>query len=246
MSLSRKLKKLIYRDYFSDRPRVYERFGALWLLRYRNYIDRKLILGELFEGAQLAYCSELVRRHRVTGFVDVGANFGLYSVYLATRFPELTTMVAFEPDARNYPQLCANLFLNDQGARIDARRLGISSEKGAVEFLSNVGTSTGMSRIAGTAPKGTKVDKFRTSRIEVDTLDAQLAQLSGQTLYIKIDVEGHEAEVLRGGTGFFAANRCLLQMEILSDQAQAIARLKADYGFSLVEKMDNDFFLANF
>ena len=42
----KKLKKLIYRDYFNPKLKVRKRLGLRLLLRYHNYIDRKLFLRE--------------------------------------------------------------------------------------------------------------------------------------------------------------------------------------------------------
>lgn len=244
MSLTKHLKKIALRDYFTNHPRTYRRFGAFWLLRYRNYIDRKLILGERYEDAQLKYCTQIIAQHGISCFVDIGANFGLYSISLSTTAPSLGSIFAFEPDRRNFNHLSANIFLNGFDALIDARRIGISNREGCVRFLSNKGNSTGMSRIAETAPASTKAGSFEETVIEVDTLDAQLASVRNQVVYLKIDVEGHEKSVIEGGRSFFSQNRCFLQMEILNDHPTVLAWMEEEIGFSCLHHIDNDYFFT--
>ncbi|MFA6173001.1 MAG: FkbM family methyltransferase [Kiritimatiellales bacterium] len=245
MNILKKIKKWIYRDYFSDRPRIYNRFGALWLLRYRNHIDRKLILGELYEAGQLEYCGSLVKERDITGFIDVGANIGLYSVLLTKSYPQLTRVISFEPDVRNYNNFCANLNLNNLDSKVDARMLGISSAKTEVSFLSNLGNSTGTSRIAATAPERTRLEKFAHTKIRVDTLDTQLSGVHDETLFFKVDVEGHETEVIHGAGEVFKNNRCLIQMEILG-KPDAVIQLLNECGFSQMKQIKGDFYFSNF
>ncbi|GAB1391903.1 hypothetical protein MASR1M60_00660 [Rhodocyclaceae bacterium] len=242
MKLARKLKKLLHRNYLNDDPSIYRRFGMLWLLNYKNYIDRKLILGECYEKEQLAYCRQVIENNRVQAFIDVGANFGLYSLMMAKQFPELTTVLAFEADRRNFNCLSANIYLNGLDQCIAARPIGLSDRQGEVVFLVNKGNSTGMSRIAATAPDTTKMGMFEEVGISVDTLDAQTTGLNGQSVYIKIDVEGHEMAVIAGARDFLRSNRCFLQMEILSNQQETVAALHHDYGLNCIHHIENDFF----
>jgi FkbM family methyltransferase len=242
MHLMKKIRKLALRDYVTNHARVYRRFGSIWLLRYRNHIDRKIILGERYEDAQLKFCEQLIAANEVSCFVDIGANIGLYSVTLAASAPTLSSVFAFEPDRRNFNHLAANIYLNDLDRRIDARPIGLSQEKKSVRFLSNKGNSTGMSRIAETAPASTDAGRFEETVIEVDTLDSQLGSVRGQVVYLKIDVEGHEKSVIEGGRSFFAQNRCFLQMEILNNQAPVLAWMQEEIGFTCLHHIDNDYF----
>lgn len=242
MSWTKKLKKIALRDYVTDHSRTYRRFGAVWLLRYRNYIDRKLILGERYEDAQIKYCAQIVAEQGVSCFVDIGANFGLYAITLSTNTASLDSVFAFEPDRRNFNHLSANIFLNGLDSLIDARRIGLSNSKGSARFLCNKGNSTGMSRIAETAPESTKVGLFDESSIETDTLDSQLEGIRDKVVFLKIDVEGHEKSVIEGGRAFFQNNRCFLQMEILTDQGSLISWMHKEVGFSCLNHIDNDYF----
>lgn len=241
----KKVRKWIFRDYLSDRHRLRRRFGAIWLLRYSNSIDRKLILGELYESAQLAYCSELIERQNLDTFIDIGANIGLYTVYLCTQNSGLKNIECFEPDLRNYNNLCAHLLLNNLNDRARTHPVGLSNKSGSITFLRNKGNSTGHSRIAETAPSSTRSEKFEEISIPIATADSVLNGIAGQRILIKIDVEGHEIQVCEGATNLLSANVCYVQMEILEDQERRIAELESRAGLRLVHQIGSDCYLTN-
>ena len=241
----KKIRKWIYRDYFGDRHRLRRRFGAVWLLRYSNSIDRKLILGELYEAEQLAYCSELIGSRSLTGFIDIGANIGLYTVILGTRHEGLEQIHCFEPDIRNFNNLCAHLLLNNLSDRVQAQPVGLSSQAGSVRFLRNKGNSTGHSRIADTAPQSTRSDRFEEVSIPITTADIALASLQGQRLLVKIDVEGHELQVCEGAATLLANNICYVQMEILEEFDRRVAELGSRFGLRLIHRIGQDCYFTN-
>jgi FkbM family methyltransferase len=153
--------------------------------------------------------------------------------------------VAFEADKRNFNNLSANIYLNQLDLRISARHIGVSDRAGEVAFLVNKGNSTGTSRILETAPGTTKFDLFEEAVIKVDVIDSLLAELKGQSVYMKVDVEGHEKAVIAGATSFFKANRVVLQVEILSDGEQIIEWLGSECGLRLIENIGSDYFFSN-
>jgi FkbM family methyltransferase len=245
VSLPLGIRKLIYRDYFGAGFRVHERLGARWLLHYRNHVDRKLILKRPFEAEQLAWFSAQMAQRQCRVFIDVGANFGLYTIYLLRHCPGLSQVFAVEPQARNYHQLCSNVLLNDFSPRVKAFAWGASNGRRSVEFLENKGSSTGMSRIAETAPQATRRERFNTVTIEVDALDSLLPPLVGETIAMKIDVEGHELAVLEGARQLLQNNACLLQIEVLDQDPARLERLRAEHGLTEIHRIDCDVYLGN-
>lgn len=248
MKLAKKLKKIWFRDYFRPKIKVRNRLGLLLLLRYQNYIDRKLILSEPYEARQLSALSRAIIESRASLFVDIGANIGLYSVYLASRAPRLEKVYAIEPQPENYNQLCANIFMNHLSNRIVPIRKGASNKPARLVFYENKGRSTGTSRLAETAPKETKQDEFSETLIEVIAMDSILADENDKVAVIKIDVEGHESQVLEGMKRFLASNTCLMQMEVLgesSERENKLAEICDCYGLSVLARIESDCFLTN-
>jgi FkbM family methyltransferase len=124
--------------------------------------------------------------------VDVGANVGVYSLFLAKQVGPSGIVVACEPDPENLAALVANLARNHlRHVRIvDA---AIADHEGTVSFSAGRHTT---SRIADSSAAAT-------CRVRVTTLDALCAER--RPLFAKVDVEGAEHLVLRGARALMAA-----------------------------------------
>jgi FkbM family methyltransferase len=120
-------------------------------------------------------------------FVDIGAHIGTYSWILGTQSKKV---YAFEPTKSIYNILCANIALHNLSSKTEAHQVALSSQRKKMTFFENSedgGTN-------GLMACNDYIDKYE---IEVKTLDDYNIENIG---IIKIDVEGHELEVLRGAT----------------------------------------------
>jgi len=124
-------------------------------------------------------------------FLDVGANAGEYAVLAAGRGAKV---LAIEPVSTTYEQLLDNIHLNRFHDRIDARHMGVGSEPGELQFSTQTGPTNHV-----LAP-GEAGDHAVT--VAVDALDTIAAGWA--PTMIKIDVEGFEANVIRGATMLLA------------------------------------------
>jgi FkbM family methyltransferase len=124
-------------------------------------------------------------RSRYRHVLDIGANVGLHSVILDRCGFEVR---CFEPDPTHFTQLQRNLELN--GCRsVVPTRAAVSSADGTCEFVRVLGNTTG-SHLAGAkaAPYGAL------ERFPVPV--AAIGPLLDWADLVKMDVEGHEAEIL--------------------------------------------------
>lgn len=127
--------------------------------------------------------------------VDVGANVGFYTCLAASRG---RYVVAVEPVAANVKVLMNNLMYNGFH-RVEVHPLGLSSEVGVHPIH---GRGTGASFVPGWAG----MTDERCVPVPVTTLDLVLGgRFEGTQIFVKVDVEGVEHEVIRG------ASRTLLQ-----------------------------------
>jgi FkbM family methyltransferase len=106
-------------------------------------------------------------------FADVGAHIGAYTIAAARRGALVT---AFEPNPLTAAILRQNLELNAVADRVTVNESAISAAGGTVHL---------------------ELDDFRSSVSECG-VEVQAAPLAGTFDVVKIDVEGHELEVLRG------------------------------------------------
>lgn len=150
---------------------------------------------------------------------DVGANIGAYCLYAALR-PKLC-VVAFEPSASSYAVLNRNIELNDMFDRI-AVYCTAFSEKTKLDVLNMARTAAGLS-MHGFGNEVNQFDeiidtKFRQGAIGF-AIDDFFKIFSPPTpTHVKIDVDGIEAEIIRGGrTTLSAPSVTSMMVEIEGD-----------------------------
>lgn len=208
--------------------------GALFLVNHRNFVDRQIAFYGDYEAEQAAYLTAAMGEHGCDLFLDIGANIGLYSIRAAMA-GHAKRIVAFEPDPRNRNQFAANILLNGLTGRIEIDPNAVSNRAGPVGFTFFPDTSTGQSRIDESG--GDTVDAVRIDDI---------VDLTGGTIFAKIDIEGHEAAAVEGMAETIAANRIFLQIESFPERLENLSNLLTEHGFTRRHSIGDDHFFANF
>jgi FkbM family methyltransferase len=122
-------------------------------------------------------------------FVDVGANIGFYT---CIALQSGKRVLAIEPQSENLKVLYTNLNMNGW-TDVEVYPLGLSDEPGIVTLYGASGPSASLLRNWAEYS-----DRFR-QVIPVSTLDILLGERFRESrLFIKIDVEGAEYQVLQG------------------------------------------------
>jgi FkbM family methyltransferase len=138
--------------------------------------------------------------------LDIGANLGTFCVPLAQKIPQLK-FHAFEPQRIVSYQLCANIIINSLD-NVYTYEFALSNEDANVELAmpdytkeTNIGAFSVNKEVRENEYECTTVNT--TDKIQLLPLD--LLAFNNVKL-IKIDVEGHELEVLKGGIETIKAN----------------------------------------
>jgi FkbM family methyltransferase len=141
------------------------------------------------------YEPELVYLERVLSpgkvFIDVGANFGVFTLIASKLVGGFGRVFAFEPTAQSFAILRQNIALNDF-SNVRAFQVALAQARGQAWLYHGwdpVGNSLGMDHLCG--------DKGET--VQTEALDNLLEDNGVDRVdAIKIDVEGAEELVLRG------------------------------------------------
>jgi len=132
--------------------------------------------------------------------LDIGANYGTYSIVMAPYLQPGGRIIGFEPN----PHICdlfrASIYLNGLTAMVEARQLGVHDADGALHFhVSDSGPGGGHVVAEGAvANPGEAIIKVPVVRLD-DHLPPDFVADA-----VKIDVEGHEPHVLHGMRGIIA------------------------------------------
>jgi FkbM family methyltransferase len=149
-------------------------------------------------------------------FIDIGANIGLYSIALSRYFDRI---IAFEANPITFKVLEANLALSET-RNVQPFCDGVSSQTRCASLYTPLDGHLGWATLSADH-HGAEMPLAETS-INLDTLD-NLSEKRGfeqcPVSLIKIDVEGHEAEVLQGAIGILNRWRPVVLVEVLSGVA---------------------------
>lgn len=221
--LKRSLRKRYIRLVHGDDFFVTEYFGARFIVRWADMVAREIALKN-FEHVQLDHFIRACVRLKPDVFIDIGANLGLYSCILLRR--ELVPhAILFEPDRHTASFLRANLEINNVLDKADCRDAAVGSKPGRLRLIPGPETNRGMSRIVESEfAKGYEVEMIR--------FDDVFA-FSGQTLAIKLDIEGYELNALEGMKQTLLENSGIVQVECTKTRAQVIEAMR-EFGYLLV------------
>lgn len=168
--------------------------GSQFECSLKDSTGRLLTLGAL-EPTERDY----VRQQLQPGdtFVDIGANRGLFTVVGARRVGPQGHVYAFEPSAREANYLRRNLSLNQLG-NVTVVPAAVGARAGRADLI--VAADGGLNSLARNQHPDQVAESVQP--VEVTTLDEFVAAQGIDRIHLmKIDVEGGEAEVLRGAAG---------------------------------------------
>lgn len=154
-----------------------------------------------------------------------------------SRFCMFDRIVAFEADEFNYRQLIANLLLNDSDGFIEPNFMAISNEVGSASFIPSRSKSDGN---RGGVGLGGDSQSVIVNKNKIDNLFDDV----GSIFFIKIDVEGHELQVVDGMYNILNRNKCFLQIESFGNEGGLESKL-LKMGYKMVESISPDFFFSN-
>lgn len=139
--------------------------------------------------------------------IDVGANYGVYTLSMARTVGPKGSVWAFEPASSTAGLLAEGIAANDF-AQIVLERSALSSTCGTARLSLN-DNSEWNALVRSEQPDNAS------ETVSLVTLDECLQRHGWQDIaFIKIDAEGEEANILRGGVRFFAELSPLVQYEI--------------------------------
>ena len=138
--------------------------------------------------------------------IDVGANKGLYTYFLAKHAKEV---IAFEPHEN-----LSRFLQKATASNVTVINKCLSDKEETVDF--HVPIVNGKVSYNSSSLEADMLAGYETNTIQLES--APLDQFNIENVgYIKIDVEGHEMNVLKGAKKTIQTSRPILQIEILTE-----------------------------
>lgn len=161
-----------------------------------------------FEEKEISFLQKYLRPG--DGVLDIGANIGLFTLEAAAIVGKSGKVTAYEPDPATYMRLVENCQLNGFDFA-GCRQMAVSSEKGVLQFHI---AAKGFDAWNSLAPIPSKKIS-NTIAVETTTLDIEIEKYADpeKIKLVKIDVEGWELFVLKGGTKFLTQYSPVLMVE---------------------------------
>jgi FkbM family methyltransferase len=195
-----------------------------------------------YEPLQPFFLLALAERVGCGTFLDVGANVGVYSLF-TTLVPSIERVVAFEANPDTAIELKANIALNQLDGRIEVQGKAVSDTPGTVTF-GVISRFSGANSVVATSIHDASA--FH-SRVEIEsiTLDSIFPQAVSRPLCIKIDVEGHEGQVIVGGRKMLETNKAVIQLEGYEGSGSLHVPMLKELGYSQLTSIGPDMYFSN-
>ncbi len=229
--------------YLSD-PRnlfVTERIGVTsdglkhWCLR-ENHIERSILDTCLWEPLETNVVKKLLQSECVV--FDIGANIGYFTLLMSKLVGDNGQVHCFEPTAYAFSRLQKNISLNPElplhNINLNNKGLSSRSESTIESFESRFSA-----RLLAHDEK---------ELIEFITLDDYLFSLKLDRIdFIKIDVDGYDYEVIKGGASVLKNYKPIVMAEICNRvlrergvDAASYLELYLEYGYSTCELLETN------
>jgi FkbM family methyltransferase len=219
MKLIRKIYSQLYVTYlkklgkFSKGWRIHysKKLNIYFLLNLDNYIDFLIYKEDCFEPYILNAIKNIISKRKVTTFIDVGSNIGQMSLFVASNYRDIN-VISFEAFKKNYIQQISSMLLNNLDYKL--YNIAISdSEEDLTLYLPKKQDNYDLGKYNSGMPS-INLDSFREEHskftVQATTLSKVLASqndtLSEGYIFVKIDVEGAELNVIKGFHEFFSKN----------------------------------------
>jgi FkbM family methyltransferase len=211
------------------------RHGQMLYNIHDMYIGRSLDLYGEYSEAEVELFRQVVQPGDVV--VEVGANFGAHTVFLAQQVGVGGMVLAFEPQRIVFQSLCANLALNNL-PNVFALQQAAGAESGSIKVPTldyrrenNFGGLALGAFDAGEDVPVVTIDSFNLQRCN----------------FIKVDVEGMETDVLRGAARTIERFKPILYVENdKRDKAEELVRYIDSIGYNMYWHLPYYFSHGNF
>ena len=211
--------------------------GKKMFLDFLDPIDREIIINQKYEEQEIKILKKLYHEYNYEYFLDVGANCGYYCIKLSSEFNKLK-FIAFEPNKEAFLKFSNTLNVNPKlKDRIKIHNFGLSNSSTQLEMTSL--EKFGYLQSGGSTIIDKNEKKLIKTRIFLCDfkVGSEVLNFTNKSICIKIDVEGHEYQVIDGIKNLLNENKVIIQVEISEKKFEKMNAFLKDLKFTFFEKV---------
>jgi FkbM family methyltransferase len=190
------------------------------------------------EPGTIAWLYRTLKRGDV--FFDIGANIGVYTIFAGYRVGDSGSVYGFEPHLPNAASLLNNIEINSLRSRVQVIAIPLSDQDAFEEFqYFSLNPSRSHSQLRRSALRGQPFHPVATELKYGCRLDSLLAMgFLPPPNIIKIDVDGHECEIIAGMKDLLhsPAQPRSVQIEIGAETYDYVTAHMAHAGYEMVDR----------
>ena len=230
--LVRRCRKMFYGCMPADIIWRVKRAGINFHLRSDDQPARSILKKGYWERQQILHFFNAARRRGADTLLDIGANFGYYSL-LAAKTGDFADIHAIEPHPETHRRLLMQIGANGWEKKITPHNIAASDKDGTL-FIDR--ESSGGASVSDNAGEG----DFAVQAARLDSV----FDFAGRNIAVKIDVQGHELAALKGMANLLSRNKAFLQVEIEEENTHSLNYL-IQSGFRCTHYIGWDFYFTN-
>lgn len=208
-------KKQVYENLcniLTEDPKIYvDEFDGHFFIDKRSDLFKRLVLHGFYEPELVNYCRQYIDPLRDA--IDIGSNIGFYSVLFSKKISKNNRVLSIEPTYNAFERLKKNLELNNCVPGIILYQ-GVASDRiGEAEIKTIIGREE-YSSMGGMNHPEIFGDSYTSYQVPSSTLDALVAENNLNPGFLKIDVEGCENLVFKGGLNTIKTYKPVILAEV--------------------------------
>jgi FkbM family methyltransferase len=216
-------------------------------INIKDPIDKIVFYKNEYEEKQINFLFDWIKKNKPNIFIDIGANFGFYSLRISKLFKTLK-VIAFEPVLTTFKKLNTNIKINNLKKKIKTYNIGLSNTDGLKKMIAQ--KKDGYIQSGGFSFNiiNRKINHNHIIQYYKSIRGDKILKFQKKKIILKIDVEGYEDKVLLGMKNLLKKNQVLLQVEIFDNNFKKVNKLLKKNKFKFINKISKtfDYFYINY
>ena len=209
---------------------------AFNISKNKSSVSKSLVFQKDYEFNETKLVKELIKPGWTV--IDIGANFGWYSIHFSQLVEQNGKVFAFEPVSETHEELNLNINLNSC-QNIKAFDFALGNKEGNISF--GAPNFDGGSLVSSEFLKYSK--RIQTTMRKLD--DVIKEQKINKVNFIKADIEGGELNMLKGAEKLLENFRPKILIEIVDMHCQRFGHFPEDVYQFLINKGYKGLFIGN-